>query len=105
MTTTTLKPRRTVRQPHGIARLMILISGATYTLRRIPCDPSIAARAWRLRKPDGAAYYVALTEYGPTCDCPDWTFHREGRDAEGCKHIRALKAVGLIEGHTGRIER
>jgi hypothetical protein len=28
------------------------------------------------------------------CDCPDFTFHRDGRDPAGCKHVRAARACG-----------
>ena len=55
---------------------------------------SAALRAFRLRKEDGTVYHIAVTEHGPTCDCPDWTFHRDGIDPAGCKHIKALNAVG-----------
>jgi hypothetical protein len=56
----------------------------------------VAAAAFRLRKPDGAAYDVALTEHGPNCSCPDFTFSREGKDPAGCKHLKALRAWGLL---------
>jgi hypothetical protein len=29
------------------------------------------------------------------CDCPDFAFHRDGIDADGCKHNEAMVAVGL----------
>ena len=38
-----------------------------------------------------------------TCDCPDFTFKREGIDPEGCKHIKALVACGLIEPKLGEV--
>jgi hypothetical protein len=88
--------RRPARPARGVCRLMLVINGKPYNLRRIPCDPSAALRADRLRKPDGAVYHVALTGHGATCDCPDFTFHREGLDPGGCKHIKALAAVGLM---------
>jgi hypothetical protein len=94
--TTTRRNRQPIGPAHGVARLMLAISGTTYTLRRIPCDPRAALRAYRLRKADGTTYYVARTEFGMTCDCPDFEFHRDGIDSEGCKHIKALVAVGLM---------
>jgi len=93
---TASKPRKPVAPAHGIARLTLAINGVHYTLRRIPTDPRAALRAWRLRKPDGTAYNVAVTEHGPVCDCPDFTFHRDGIDPEGCKHVKALAACGLM---------
>jgi len=94
--TATRRDRKIIRPAHGVARLTLHINGTSYALRRIPADPSIALKAFRLRKADGTAYYVAATEHGPVCDCPDFTFHRDGIDPAGCKHIRALAAVGLM---------
>jgi hypothetical protein len=87
---------RNVRPAHGVCRLTITINGTNYGLRRIPADPSIALRAWRLRKADGTTYNIAVTPHGPECDCPDFAFHRDGIDPDGCKHINALNAVGLL---------
>jgi hypothetical protein len=89
--------RQSRRKPaHGVARLMLVINGTNYTIRRIPCDPDAALQAWRLRKRDGTHYNIARTEHGPTCDCPDWIFSRDGLDPRGCKHILALTVVGLL---------
>jgi hypothetical protein len=93
-------PRRTNRkpaaEPHGVCRLTLTINGVDYALRRIPADPSIALKAWRLRKPDGTVHHVAVTPHGPTCTCGDFEFRREGIDPAGCKHIRSLNVVGLL---------
>ena len=52
-------------------------------------------RAFRLtRKED--IYDVAQTVHGAVCDCPDFIFRRDGRDPEGCLHIRAMRAVGIL---------
>lgn len=52
-------------------------------------------RAFRLgRKCD--LYDVAQTVHGPTCDYPDVIFRRDGLDARGCLHIRAMRAVGML---------
>jgi hypothetical protein len=34
--------------------------------------------------------------HGPACTCPDFVFNRAGLDAAGCKHIKALRSVGLL---------
>jgi hypothetical protein len=61
-----------------------------------------ASRLFRLHKGDTPArYVVAETPDGAVCDCPDFTFHREGIDPDGCKHIKAMVAVGLIAGRKG----
>jgi hypothetical protein len=97
-TATMNKPRtrKPVEPAHGMARLMLVINGTSYVLRRVPTDPSAALRAWRLKKNDGTHYNVAVTEHGPVCDCPDFVFHRDGLDPAGCKHVKALAAVGLM---------
>jgi hypothetical protein len=41
-------------------------------------------------RPRGATVYH-------TCDCPDFIFHRDGVDPDGCKHIKALVAYGLLD--------
>ncbi|MFO0891024.1 MAG: hypothetical protein U0790_18005 [Isosphaeraceae bacterium] len=79
-----------------MARLSLFINGTAYDVRPIDADGSAAIRAFRIRKFDGTEYDVAQTIDGPICDCPDFTFHREGIDPEGCKHVRALTACGLI---------
>ncbi len=91
-------PRVRVGPPlgSGAARLSLFIGGVAYHLRTLAPDPPAAARAFRLRKFDGTEYDVAQTVEGLTCDCPDFTFHREGNDPQGCKHIRALVECGLL---------
>lgn len=96
MPTMTRSARNAARPAHGTARLGLTINGTSYGLRRVPSDASIAAGAWAIRKADGTTYHVAITPHGPTCDCPDWTFHRDGIDPDGCKHIKAMVAVGLV---------
>ncbi len=88
--------RKPPRPASGLARLMLIINGTSYVLRRIDSDPSAATKAYRLRKANGVCYNVAMTPHGPTCDCPDQTWHREGIDPAGCKHIKAMIAVELL---------
>jgi hypothetical protein len=74
--------------------LTLHIDSTAYAVRPIPCDREAASLLFRLRKSDGTTYYVAATPQGPDCDCPAFTWH--GRDRNGCKHIKALVAVGLL---------
>jgi hypothetical protein len=53
-------------------------------------------RVWRLRKADGTTYTVADTIDGATCDCGDFVFRHDGHGTH-CKHVRALRALGLID--------
>ena len=89
--------RKPARTPHGLARLTLVINGAAYNVRPVQTDADAALKAYRLRKSDGTAYHVALTVHGLTCDCPDFTFNRDGIDPAGCKHIKAMVAVGLLD--------
>jgi hypothetical protein len=91
--------RRPVRPAHGVARLTLHINSVAYAVRPLWCDGVHASRLFRLRKAGTPArYVVAETPDGPVCDCPDFTFHHEGIDPDGCKHIKAMVAVGLIAG-------
>src|SRR4051794_10245470 len=80
-------------RPADTCRLTVHIRGVAYGARPIASEDG---RAWRLRKADGTLHDVAETPHGPTCSCGDQTFRHEGLDALGCKHIRALRALGLI---------
>lgn len=93
--------RKPARPAHGRCRLTLTINGSTYHVRPIPADPGVAIKSFRLKKSDGAAYDVTQTVHGPQCDCPDFVFHRDGIDPDGCKHVKAMVAAGLIAGRRG----
>jgi hypothetical protein len=88
--------RRRVKVPTGTCKLSLAINGTAYNVRPLPVDQDAATRAFRLRKADGTAYDVARTVHGSECSCPDWIFNRDGKDVNGCKHIKAMKACGLL---------
>ncbi len=72
--------------------LLIIIDGTFYRLER-------NGRAWRLHKchgttPAGVVYDIGMSEFGPTCDCPDAIF-RPNRE-EVCKHVAALREQLLV---------
>jgi hypothetical protein len=72
------------------ADLILRIDGRAYQVE--PIDPT----CYRLSSDRGDVYDVALTSDGPTCDCPDARFRRNGVDYRGCRHYRALVHVGLM---------
>ena len=74
-----------------------MIQQTLYAVSPLECDPSIAAKAFRLNKPDGTLYDVAQTHHGHRCDCPDFIFRRDGLDPSGCKHVKALIHQGLLD--------
>jgi hypothetical protein len=79
----------------GRCRLTLTINGLHYAVRPIASQADDVSRAFRLsRKCD--VYDVAQTVHGPTCDCPDFIFRRDGLDPRGCLHIRAMRAVGML---------
>lgn len=67
-----------------------------YAVVKLSPHPSIGAPAFQLTKPDGECYDVILRRTGAECTCPDWLWCRDHKDAAGCKHVRALRAVGLL---------
>ncbi len=82
-------------QRPGRCRLTLTINGLHYGVRRIASEDDAVPRAFRLtRKHD--IFDVAQTVHGPVCDCPDFIFRRDGRDPNGCLHIRAMRAVGIL---------
>jgi hypothetical protein len=89
--------RKPARHAQAVARLSLFINGKAYHVRPLPVDASTHLKAFRLRKFDGTEYDVAQGGHGITCDCPDFTFNRDGIDPEGCKHIKALVACGLMD--------
>src|SRR3954447_25044363 len=89
--------RKSVRPAQAVARLSLFINGRAYHVRPLPREGSAPIKAYRLRKFDGTEYDLAQTSDGITCDCPDFTFNRDGIDPEGCKHVKALVACGLID--------
>lgn len=87
------KPRRDRDQ----APTLYLTLGSTLYRVSRDRDPSADVDAlFRLQKPDGSAYDVAQTAFGPVCDCPDFVFRRDGLDPTGCKHVKGLTAYGLL---------
>ncbi len=92
------EPRpRALRPARAVCRLTIAINGMDYRVNPNRADGSAALKAYRLTKTDGTGYDAALTVHGLTCDCPDFIFRRDGIDPEGCKHIKAMVAFGLLD--------
>lgn len=92
------RPRRRGAGPApAVCRLTMEINGTDYRIEPNPGGAFDVSRAYRLRKRDGTAYDVARTDYGLTCDCPDFIFRRDGLDPSGCKHLKAMVAYGLLD--------
>ncbi len=82
------------KEPHGTAKLCILIKGAPYALTNLH-PGQMPSPAWRLRKISGKTYTVSVDEGKGHCTCADFIYAREKR-GETCKHIRACTAVGIL---------
>lgn len=67
----------------------------TYEVEILKSDPSIASKAIRLRGANGALVDVAVYPWGTECDCGSYIY-RSHSTGEPCRHIRALRGVGLI---------
>lgn len=89
----------------GTCRLILTITVETdghpnttcYSLLKLDPHPQVGHPAWRLTKETSEHYDVILTPHGAECSCADWTYRRNHKDALGCKHVRALRAVGLLK--------
>lgn len=80
----------------GVARLVLQINRATYVLRRLAANPAVANPVWRLVKMDGRTFYdVHGDQHGFSCTCGDYVFRRQ-HEKKKCKHVEALRAVGLL---------
>ncbi len=83
------------KAPHGTAKLCILIKGSVYALTNLH-PGSMPSKAWRLRKITGKTYTVSVDEGRGHCTCADFIYAREKR-GDTCKHLLAMKAVGLLD--------
>lgn len=85
--------KRTQPPATDVCRLVLHIRDSAYGVCPLPCE---TGRGWRLRSiKGGLAYEVRESPGGATCTCRDFEFrHRD--DTQGCKHIRAMRALGLI---------
>jgi hypothetical protein len=85
------RPKQTLPD---VCKLTLTIRGLDY---RVVPIPGSTVRAWRLRRVDRKGEcVVAETPSGPMCSCQDQVWRHHGRDDQGCKHIRACRALGMI---------
>jgi hypothetical protein len=88
---------------HGTTRLTLTLTldgakkakATDYALRFIARHAPTQAAAWQLTRSTRrgpVVHVVALTASGPRCDCGAARFQRGP-----CKHVRALKAHGLLD--------
>lgn len=79
--------------------LTLAIGATAYALRPIACVEG-EDTAWRLTKADGTAYEISRSRLTGwcLCSCPAflWRHADAGLDDPGCKHIRALRELGLL---------
>jgi hypothetical protein len=91
---------RSRREPHGVARLELLINGTRYKVRPHAAGSVAEVRSFRLRKDDGTCHIVSETLEGCTCTCLDYVKVRSVKGAH-CKHLKAALAVGLFDRQDG----
>lgn len=68
----------------------------TYRVEKMIPQSVIADPLIRLHGHDGRTFDIGCADGFCFCDCWDFLSRRERRDPEGCKHIRAARATGLI---------
>ncbi len=84
------------------AQLILLISGKYYNVERVWREGERStAKGWKLTRFDDplnhSPYCVIQQPSGRiTCECADFTFVGQ-REQRGCKHIDALKQIGLFQ--------
>lgn len=73
---------------------LLRIKGGLYEVVQLR-DPVEGVVGYQIFKLDGSGvrYAVDVTGAAWTCECGDFIHRRDGRDARGCKHVRALKAA------------
>lgn len=97
----TRRPSKARSKPADVVSLCLAINHQCYNVTPVRGiqDPEIV-RCWRLEKagnPD-AVYDVAVHRHGGiACECPDWQTRHFEFNTAGCKHVRALVGLGLIE--------
>jgi hypothetical protein len=87
-------------EKRGSCRLTLTANRVLFSVRPVQSEDDQIKRAFRLRRipfRSAVIFDVAETVQGATCDCPDFVFRRDGLDPRGCLHIRAMRAVGLLD--------
>ena len=76
-------------------RCQLFINGTVYTVRPIAVEDG--SKCYAFRKWDNTEYAVRQDAEGfLSCDCGDHTFRRDQVQIQGCKHCRALVALGMF---------
>ncbi len=94
-TATAKKPKPATAKAPDICRLIIEIGDTMYRVSPIPVRDFGARRAFRLKKDADTIHHVIEHIHGIECSCGDFVFRHDGKPTT-CKHVRALKAVGLL---------
>jgi hypothetical protein len=75
---------------------ILRLNGTAYALTVYRAEAEDVVRVVRLEKRDGTTYDGSEHPHGAECTCPDYEVRHRGLDALSCKHIRALRALGLL---------
>jgi hypothetical protein len=75
--------------PHSGDGLKLTIGGIDHAVRIVAPAPGQADREVRLTEPEGTTRTIQITEEEQYCDC--------GGHPNRCRHIRALRAEGLLD--------
>ncbi|AGA26047.1 hypothetical protein Sinac_1669 [Singulisphaera acidiphila DSM 18658] len=91
-------------RPQHTVRMTLTINTTTYEVEPVPCDPGTALQCFALRKSNQVVYHVSRHDHGAECTCADFEFNRNHRDPLGCKHIRAMVAIGVLDTRAARVQ-
>ncbi|SIN69270.1 SWIM zinc finger [Singulisphaera sp. GP187] len=92
----------TERPKHAV-RMILIINATAYEIVPIKVEAEVVRQCFELRKPDGEVWHVSQHDHGTQCTCADFEFNRNYLDPLGCKHIRALTAMGVVDTRPARV--
>jgi hypothetical protein len=92
------KPKPPTPRPPAVVQCAVWINGVAYEVSLLAPEPGTGIKkAYRLKNAEnGNEYDLAWSNHGIECECGDFEFRRAGKDPEGCKHIDALRQLGMM---------
>ena len=83
-------------KPASRCSLTLRIGETAYNVRPVATVETVEVKAFHLTREGSPPYRVSQTDRGFRCSCPDAQYRHGDPDDAGCKHVRAMRAVGLV---------
>src|SRR4051794_25594097 len=98
-TLTRPRPRVKSSKPEPVVSLALAIDHQVYMVTPIRAQDPEILRGFPLEKKSDQSIYDVATHrsHGHECTCPDFEVRHRGIDNSGCKHIKALVKLGLLD--------